>query len=233
MIAGRFRALRSAVGWAYDERIIDHHPIRNMRGPGRMEPRRPLTDSDLRSVLWTAEANLLAAVANDDGRPRSDQRRRLAEQELLLVRLAANSGARRGEIAALQFADLDGRVLRIERSLSAELLSTTKSGRARTLTPGVVHRDALEAARSRVASASSARTARRLGVRGRRRTPPSAQRRRARPPLHDYTSALQMLMPWEVFAPSIPLIRQATGDGFAELTRRIPELAGVSRRPRP
>jgi hypothetical protein len=41
-----------------------------------------------------------------------------------------------------------------------------------------------------------------------------------------FTRALQMLMPWEVFAPSIPLIRQATGDGFAELTRRIPELAG-------
>ena len=42
----------------------------------------------------------------------------------------------------------------------------------------------------------------------------------------NFTRALQMLMPWEVFAPSIPLIRQATGDGFAELSRRIPELAG-------
>jgi len=42
----------------------------------------------------------------------------------------------------------------------------------------------------------------------------------------NFTRALQMLMPWEVFAPSIPLIQQATGDGFAELTRRIPELAG-------
>jgi hemerythrin-like domain-containing protein len=41
----------------------------------------------------------------------------------------------------------------------------------------------------------------------------------------NFTRALQMLMPWEVFAPSIPLIHQATGDGFAELTRRIPELA--------
>jgi hypothetical protein len=40
----------------------------------------------------------------------------------------------------------------------------------------------------------------------------------------NFTRALAMLMPWEVFAPSIPLIRQATGDGFAELTRRIPEL---------
>jgi hypothetical protein len=35
-----------------------------------------------------------------------------------------------------------------------------------------------------------------------------------------------MLMPWEVFALSIPLIREATGDGFAELTPRAPELAG-------
>ena len=41
----------------------------------------------------------------------------------------------------------------------------------------------------------------------------------------NFTRALQMLMPWEAFAPSIPLIRQATGDGFAELARRIPELA--------
>ena len=136
VVGGRFRALRSAVGWAYDERIIDHHPIRNMRGPGRVEPRRPLTDSDLRAVLWTAEANVLAAVANDDGRHRSNERRRLVEQDLLLVRLAADSGARRGELAALRFADLDGRVLRIERSLWAEVLSTTKSGRARTLTLG-------------------------------------------------------------------------------------------------
>lgn len=41
----------------------------------------------------------------------------------------------------------------------------------------------------------------------------------------NFTRALMMLMPFEVFAPSIPLIRQATGDGFTELTRRIPELA--------
>jgi Hemerythrin HHE cation binding domain len=41
----------------------------------------------------------------------------------------------------------------------------------------------------------------------------------------NFTRALMMLMPWEVFAPSIPLIRQTTGDGFEELTRRIPELA--------
>jgi hemerythrin-like domain-containing protein len=42
----------------------------------------------------------------------------------------------------------------------------------------------------------------------------------------NFTRALMMLMPWEAFAPSIPLIRQATADGFAELSRRMPELAG-------
>ena len=42
----------------------------------------------------------------------------------------------------------------------------------------------------------------------------------------NFTRALMMLMPWKVFAPSIPLIRQATGNGFTELTRRMPELAG-------
>jgi hemerythrin-like domain-containing protein len=41
----------------------------------------------------------------------------------------------------------------------------------------------------------------------------------------NFTRALAMLMPWEHFAPGIPQIREATGDGFAELVRRIPELA--------
>jgi hypothetical protein len=43
----------------------------------------------------------------------------------------------------------------------------------------------------------------------------------------NFTRALMMLMPWDVFAPSIPLIRDATGDGFAELARRVPELAEI------
>jgi site-specific recombinase XerC len=83
VIGGRFRVLRSAIGWAYDERIIDIHPIRNMRGPGRVEPRRPLRDDDVRALLWAAETAVIAAVAADDGRPRSRQLRRLAEQDLL------------------------------------------------------------------------------------------------------------------------------------------------------
>jgi integrase len=136
VIGGRFRVLRAAIGWAYDERIIDVHPIRTMRGPGRVEPRRPLGDGDVRALLWAAEAAVLSAIAEDDGRPRARQRRRLAEQDLLLVRLAADSGARRGELAALQFSDLAGRVLRIERSVSAEQIGTPKSGHGRHLTLG-------------------------------------------------------------------------------------------------
>src|SRR5262249_52166281 len=41
-----------------------------------------------------------------------------------------------------------------------------------------------------------------------------------------FTRVTQMLMSPDAFAPSIPLIHQAIGDDFAELSRRIPELAG-------
>lgn len=63
VIGGRFRVLRAAIGWAYDQRIIDVHPIRKMRGPGRVEPRRPLNDDDVRQLLWAAETAVLSAVA--------------------------------------------------------------------------------------------------------------------------------------------------------------------------
>ena len=59
-----------------------------------------------------------------------------AEQDLLLVRLAADTGARRGELAALQLHDLAGRVLRVDKAFSAGVLTTPKSGRGRVLTVG-------------------------------------------------------------------------------------------------
>lgn len=136
VIGGRFRVLRSAIGWAYDERIIDYHPIRNMRGPGRPRPRRPLADEDVVALLRTAEAALIEALANDTDTARARQRRRGAEQDLLMVRLAADTGARRGELAGLQFADLDGRVLHIQRAASGKEITTPKSGHGRTLTLG-------------------------------------------------------------------------------------------------
>lgn len=136
VIGGRFRVLRSATGWAYDERIIDHHPLRNMRGPGRSEPRRPVPDRDVRLLLGAAEARLLEVVANDHGTSSDGRRRHWAEQDLLLVRLAADSGARRGELAALRFTDLEGRTLQIRRSVSGDEITLPKSGQPRTLTIG-------------------------------------------------------------------------------------------------
>jgi integrase len=136
VVSGRFRVLRSAIGWAFDERIIDVHPLRTMRGPGRVPPRRPLPDEAIGSLLRSAEGRVLEALANDSGNRADALRRHRAEQDLLLVRVAADSGARRGELAALRFEDLDDRILHVTRSVSVATLTSPKSGRARALTLG-------------------------------------------------------------------------------------------------
>jgi integrase len=137
VVGGRFRVLRSALSWAWDERILAEHPLRGMRSPGRVPPRRPLPDESVRALIAAAETRVLEAHANHHpGDAGTGGRLRRAEQDLLLVRLAADTGARRGELAALRLTDLDGRVLTIERALSAGQLTTPKSGRARTLTVG-------------------------------------------------------------------------------------------------
>ncbi|GAA3533937.1 tyrosine-type recombinase/integrase [Nocardioides daeguensis] len=158
VLAARFRALRACLTWAYNERLLDTHPLRLMRGPHRASPRQALSGDEVRALLLTAEIRVLEAQAN---LPRSTttaapadpasaaartaaavassaawRRLRVAEQDLLLVRLAADSGARRGELAALRFGDLTGRVLHIQRAVSAGQLTTPKSGRGRSLALG-------------------------------------------------------------------------------------------------
>ena len=59
-----------------------------------------------------------------------------AEQVRLLLRLAADTGARRGELDALQVHDLHGRVLHLDRGVSAEIVTTTKTNRTRRVTLG-------------------------------------------------------------------------------------------------
>lgn len=54
----------------------------------------------------------------------------------MLVRLAADSGARRGELAVLRARKIDGRVLSISRGLSRDTIVSTKTGRSRRLTLG-------------------------------------------------------------------------------------------------
>jgi len=136
VIVGRFRVLRAAIGWAYDERIIDYHPIRTMRGPSRPEPRRAIDRADIARLLATAEHRLLEAFANHDGTVASRRLLQAAEQDLLMIRVAADSGARRGELAGLQFGDLTGRVLTITRAVSVNQIGPTKSGQPRHLTLG-------------------------------------------------------------------------------------------------
>jgi integrase len=76
------------------------------------------------------------AEAAFDGTVGSRKALHKAEQVRLLTRLAADSGARRGALAALKFTDLDGRVLTIERGVSGEQIGPTKTKRTRRLTLG-------------------------------------------------------------------------------------------------
>ena len=137
VVASRFRVLRSALGWAWTERVIDEHRLRAMRGPAPPPPRHGVAAGEVRALLVAAELRLLEVEANHDPESTGSVARvQRAEQDLLLVRLAADTGARRGELAALRFDDLAGRSLTITRAVSAGQLTVPKSGRSRTLTVG-------------------------------------------------------------------------------------------------
>ena len=86
VVSGRFRVLRSAIGWAHVERIIDVNPLSGMRGPQRPGTRLHLDAEEVLRVLEAADA-LVAASAGRDA-----ERLHKAEQIRLLVRLAADSG---------------------------------------------------------------------------------------------------------------------------------------------
>lgn len=107
-----------------------------MRRPAQPLPRLPLPLGDVELLLHTAVK--LVADARSDYRTAAGRRRLFeAEQVELLVRLAADSGARRGELAALRLGDLEGRVLHTCRNISGPLTVTTPKGNQyRTLTLG-------------------------------------------------------------------------------------------------
>ena len=132
----RVRVLRSALGWAHVERILDRHPLEGMRGPPQPGVRLHAPVEQVRAILDHARQQVNAAVpASGAGQPGASRLHR-AEQVLLLTRLAADSGARRGELAALQLGDLDGDILTIARATSNELVGPTRTGRIRRLTLG-------------------------------------------------------------------------------------------------
>lgn len=134
-IALHTRTLKAALGWAFDERLIACQPLQGMRGPGPPEPRRDVPLDVVRELLRAAE-NEVALATGGPSSQKGLRRVHVAEQVALLLRLAADTGARRGELAALRMDDLHGRVLRIDRGVSAEVLTTTKTGRSRRITLG-------------------------------------------------------------------------------------------------
>jgi integrase len=94
---------------------------------------------EIATLLRAADADVVAAqslVSADPTRRTGWQQLFGAEQNRLLIRLAANSGARLGELATLRLSDLDGQVLTIERNRSLEVLGPTKSKRTRRMTIG-------------------------------------------------------------------------------------------------
>ncbi|MHB8438217.1 MAG: hypothetical protein ACYDD4_03535 [Acidimicrobiales bacterium] len=117
VVSGRFRVLRSALGWAHVERIVDINPLAGMRGPTRPGTRLHLTHDEVVRLLTTSERLAAEAAGGAEETPFGWTRLHRAEQMRLLVRLAADSGARRGELVALRTGDLDGRVLTIERGV--------------------------------------------------------------------------------------------------------------------
>lgn len=135
-ISSRIRVLRSAVGWAYAERIVDLHPLDGMRGPPQASVRMHAPADHVRAILRHARQVAIDAASGSGGDPSGASGLHRAEQTLLLARLAADSGARRGELAALQFGDLDGDVLTIARGTSNEVVGPTKTSRIRRLTLG-------------------------------------------------------------------------------------------------
>lgn len=50
VVGARFRVLRSALSWAWEERILSEHPLRWMRSPGRVPPR-PLTGGTVADAI--------------------------------------------------------------------------------------------------------------------------------------------------------------------------------------
>jgi integrase len=136
VISGRFRVLRSALGWAQAESIIDRNPLQDMRGPQRPGTRMHVPEQDVLAIIHRSQALVEKAEAATDGSVRSLKALHKAEQVRLLVRLAADSGARREELVAFKFSDLDGRVLTIERGVSGEQVGPAKTKRTRRLTLG-------------------------------------------------------------------------------------------------
>lgn len=131
-VSARWLLVRSSLSWAVREGLLPANPLLGVRGPARPAPRTHLSMPEVHRLLDAADA----ASARAQERASGSLEAFVADQNLLLVRLAADSGARRGELAVLRVRDIDGRVLSISRGLSRDTIMPTKTGRSRRLTLG-------------------------------------------------------------------------------------------------
>lgn len=139
LVWGRWAVLHSCLSWAAAQGMVRSNPILGMRSPPRPMPRKHLLPAEVAKLLQAAADQIGVAEDALAADPRNRVRWEglfVAEQTRLLVRLAADTGARRGELATLRLSDLDDRVLTIERNLSLEVLGPTKTGRTRRMTIG-------------------------------------------------------------------------------------------------
>jgi integrase len=130
VVSARFRVLHSAISWGIRTKLITDDPLKDMRSPSRPHPRLHLRPGQVHQLVVAADEAVDKARARLAERPRARQRVLdvfLAEQNALLVRLAADSGARRGELTALQTSDLQGRVLSISRASQDGIIGPVKN----------------------------------------------------------------------------------------------------------
>ena len=107
-----------------------------MRHPPHPSGRLHASIEEVRGILACARLGVERAAGESDHSAPAGAVLHRAEQVLLLAQLAANSGARRGELASLRLGDLDGDILTISRSTSNEVVGPTKTRQIRRLTLG-------------------------------------------------------------------------------------------------
>jgi integrase len=119
-VRGRVNLLRSAVTWAADHGFLADNVLAGVRGMPSGVPRTHTPIPVVRELLSIAHHEAIRArgvLARRPGSRAAASAAFRARQNLLLVHLVADTGLRRGELAALRSDDLLGRTLWVERAL--------------------------------------------------------------------------------------------------------------------
>ncbi len=64
VVVGRFRVIRSGVGWGWNERLLDVHPIRFMRTPAGPPPCQLVSDQGVHALQEAADLRAIEPLAN-------------------------------------------------------------------------------------------------------------------------------------------------------------------------